>query len=176
MTGGARRCRRGAARHSKEGTMMHRPLFGTSCALLARWSGRPDSNWRPPAPHAGALPGCATPRPDNHRISHPAAGCNSVARRYFRHAPAPDFWPRRGRKRGNAGESRSAHTCFVYPVVARANRFNRPRYSECNPALQPRVSVRQLPLPYRIRSAGSGKIQPKLCHQRALKIPPAPIR
>ena len=26
------------------------------------WSGRPDSNWRPPAPKAGALPGCATPR------------------------------------------------------------------------------------------------------------------
>ncbi len=31
---------------------------------LARWewSGRPDSNRRPPAPKAGALPGCATPR------------------------------------------------------------------------------------------------------------------
>ena len=27
------------------------------------WSGREDSNLRPPAPHAGALPGCATPRP-----------------------------------------------------------------------------------------------------------------
>ena len=25
-------------------------------------SGRPDSNWRPLAPHASALPGCATPR------------------------------------------------------------------------------------------------------------------
>ena len=30
--------------------------------LLKVWSGRPDSNPRPPAPHAGALPGCATPR------------------------------------------------------------------------------------------------------------------
>ena len=28
------------------------------------WSGREDSNFRPPAPHAGALPGCATPRPN----------------------------------------------------------------------------------------------------------------
>src|SRR4030095_5210127 len=28
-----------------------------------KWSGREDSNSRPPAPHAGALPGCATPRP-----------------------------------------------------------------------------------------------------------------
>src|SRR5260221_9704186 len=29
---------------------------------LVRWSGRRDSNSRPPAPHAGTLPGCATPR------------------------------------------------------------------------------------------------------------------
>src|SRR5215470_11317102 len=27
-----------------------------------KWSGRPDSNRRPPAPKAGALPGCATSR------------------------------------------------------------------------------------------------------------------
>jgi hypothetical protein len=32
---------------------------------LEKWSGRLDSNQRPPAPKAGALPGCATPR---HRI------------------------------------------------------------------------------------------------------------
>lgn len=31
-----------------------------------RWSGRPDSNRRPPAPKAGALPGCATPRSSAH--------------------------------------------------------------------------------------------------------------
>ena len=30
---------------------------------LGKWSGRLDSNQRPPAPKAGALPGCATPRP-----------------------------------------------------------------------------------------------------------------
>jgi hypothetical protein len=29
------------------------------------WSGRPDSNRQPPAPHTGALPNCATPRPDD---------------------------------------------------------------------------------------------------------------
>ena len=28
------------------------------------WSGREDSNLRPPAPQADALPGCATPRPE----------------------------------------------------------------------------------------------------------------
>src|SRR5438477_4657888 len=27
-----------------------------------KWSGREELNLRPPAPHAGALPGCATPR------------------------------------------------------------------------------------------------------------------
>ncbi len=26
------------------------------------WSGREDLNLRPPEPHSGALPGCATPR------------------------------------------------------------------------------------------------------------------
>src|SRR6185436_5692182 len=30
----------------------------------SQWSGREDSNFRPPAPHAGALPSCATPRPN----------------------------------------------------------------------------------------------------------------
>jgi hypothetical protein len=30
--------------------------------LPVAWSGRPDSNRRPPEPHSGALPDCATPR------------------------------------------------------------------------------------------------------------------
>jgi hypothetical protein len=29
---------------------------------LRNWSGRPDSNRRPPVPQTGALPDCATPR------------------------------------------------------------------------------------------------------------------
>ena len=33
-----------------------------SWALQPNWSGREDSNLRPPAPKAGALPDCATPR------------------------------------------------------------------------------------------------------------------
>src|SRR4051812_25742987 len=43
--------------------------------LLERiWSGRLDSNQRPPAPKAGALPGCATPRPDRETaLSHRAS-------------------------------------------------------------------------------------------------------
>ena len=39
-------------------------------------SGRPDSNWRPLAPHTSALPGCATSRTEskikkNHPNGHP---------------------------------------------------------------------------------------------------------
>src|SRR5262245_22185026 len=30
---------------------------------VRKWSGRLDSNQRPPEPHSGALPDCATPRP-----------------------------------------------------------------------------------------------------------------
>ena len=41
------------------------------------WSGREDLNLRPPAPKAGALPGCATPRLGVHslfaKINHPKA-------------------------------------------------------------------------------------------------------
>ena len=41
---------------------------GADCSapvLQKKWSGRLDSNQRPLAPHASALPDCATPRPDS---------------------------------------------------------------------------------------------------------------
>src|SRR3954451_21866957 len=34
----------------------------TTVSCSEEWSGRSDSNARPPEPHSGALPGCATPR------------------------------------------------------------------------------------------------------------------
>src|SRR4028118_926482 len=37
-------------------------------------SGREDSNLRPPAPKAGALPGCATPRGDRDEYSKAVGG------------------------------------------------------------------------------------------------------
>src|SRR5665811_1350613 len=37
-------------------------------AWVREWSGRSDSNARPPEPHSGALPGCATPR--GRRVYH----------------------------------------------------------------------------------------------------------
>ena len=50
-----------------------------SCGTLIVWSGREDSNLRPPAPHAGTLPGCATPRRDElYRQRQGLATCNRV--------------------------------------------------------------------------------------------------
>ena len=46
-------------RQCKGPRLMTWPLLD---AIPEKWSGREDSNFRPPAPHAGALPGCATPR------------------------------------------------------------------------------------------------------------------
>jgi len=43
------------------------------------WSGRPDLNRRPPAPKAGALPGCATPRHVRHPILAQLARLSSWA-------------------------------------------------------------------------------------------------
>jgi hypothetical protein len=48
------------------------PVAGTA---WNHWSGRPDLNWRPPAPKAGALPGCATPRHPSYNMKR-----RSVAR------------------------------------------------------------------------------------------------
>ena len=36
-----------------------------TCRSPCKWSGRQDSNLRPPHPQCDALPGCATPRPRN---------------------------------------------------------------------------------------------------------------
>src|ERR1700738_15632 len=55
------------------------------------WSGRQDSNLRPPAPKAGALPGCATPR--KARVQYQR--CRERARR--------SGW-RRGRAPGGSGQ------------------------------------------------------------------------
>ena len=41
--------------------------------MFEKWSGREDSNLRPPAPEAGALPGCATPRHYKLRYGEDAA-------------------------------------------------------------------------------------------------------
>jgi hypothetical protein len=43
------------------------------------WSGRGDLNSRPPAPKAGALPGCATPR---HELPYQADCYSSVVSKF----------------------------------------------------------------------------------------------
>src|SRR5581483_2841203 len=54
-----------------------------------KWSGRLDSNQRPPAPKAGALPGCATPRP-----TLPSYRTSSTQPRAARLTPSPPRPPR----------------------------------------------------------------------------------
>ena len=62
----------------------------------ARWSGRADLNGRPPAPKAGALPSCATPRRQHYPIltgrpqvlQHFATGFTAL-RAAWRGAPHP---------------------------------------------------------------------------------------
>ena len=51
------------------------------------WSGREDSNLRPPAPHAGALPGCATPR-DNGGWNRSRTGVHGFAGRCMTTLPS----------------------------------------------------------------------------------------
>ncbi len=55
-----RRCRNQAAIFSN--LNLRDCFLWTSNRVMMYWSGRPDSNWRLPAPKAGALPGWATPR------------------------------------------------------------------------------------------------------------------
>src|SRR3954453_7368559 len=44
---------------------------------VSRKSGREDSNLRLPAPKAGALPGCATPRARPRNVVETSRGCNT---------------------------------------------------------------------------------------------------
>src|SRR3989454_951264 len=56
----------------------------------ANWSGRGDLNARPPAPKAGALPGCATPRLSTSLIlKHFLPSCNSLCSRRSRLCSRP---------------------------------------------------------------------------------------
>lgn len=59
------------------------------CSLL-NWSGRQDLNLRPLAPHASALPGCATPRERQsiQRLSQTATGELVPARGSLHEAPS----------------------------------------------------------------------------------------
>ena len=53
------------------GKKLSEAVFSIACnqfPVASYWSGRPDSNWRPLAPQASALPGCATSRHDRLRL------------------------------------------------------------------------------------------------------------
>ena len=53
------------------------PLRQVGPAAPPAWSGRADLNGRPPAPKAGALPGCATPRHGS--VPDQREGCDVLA-------------------------------------------------------------------------------------------------
>ena len=88
--------------------MLRRPLLYPT-ELQARdvrkWSGRADLNGRPPAPKAGALPGCATPR-RGYPISGPRRRTRTGTARP-RAAPAPPARPR-SPDRGDVGPRSSS--------------------------------------------------------------------
>src|SRR5436853_2878303 len=58
-------------------------LLLTGNRLLYFWSGREDLNLRPPAPKAGALPGCATPRTLENPITYYCGKPSMVKARNF---------------------------------------------------------------------------------------------
>jgi hypothetical protein len=72
------------------------------------WSGRPDSNRRPPAPKAGALPGCATSRRVRHlnsTFTHAAGATASLAEGRGMRPTAPA-------NRAQTGQEPRDSTCF----------------------------------------------------------------
>ncbi len=92
-------------------------------SLLFQWSGREDSNFRPPAPHAGALPGCATPRPNlrlyrRPRVKTSEAGCG-FPRVPAGRRPARACSPARRRPRWRCSSSRAPRRA-VRPLRFRA--------------------------------------------------------
>ena len=94
------------ANRPRDGANPGRPRASSS-------SGRPDSNRRPPAPKAGALPGCATPRggekvrlPPGHPVTKWSSG--RVGRRHGRRPAAPCPALRPGESGLAAGRGRPA--------------------------------------------------------------------
>lgn len=77
------------------------PKFGGWLSFRAYWSGRLDSNQRPPAPHAGALPDCATARhalkgPHTYETPPHGVNCFLAIALFLVTYPAP----KRSRRRG----------------------------------------------------------------------------
>src|ERR1039458_5826762 len=57
------------------------------------WSGRGDLNARPPAPKAGALPGCATPRHSTYLIlNYFHEQCNDLSRQPCQNRAKTPSW------------------------------------------------------------------------------------
>lgn len=75
------RCFRRSLRSCAEKRQQKRPSLQMTCFVI--WSGWRDSNSRPLAPHASALPGCATPRTEKRSISRLLQKSNSPKEKNF---------------------------------------------------------------------------------------------
>jgi hypothetical protein len=99
------------------GVAMRSPPHRTPSQRKRTWSGRRDSNSRPLAPHASALPGCATPR------------------------LADDCTVRVNRIRVASAQGRAAAARVKFALARQASRFSKARIS-CNRArMAPLVSA-----------------------------------
>ena len=84
------------------------PVPPARCRTVGWWSGRRDLNSGPPAPKAGALPGCATPR-HALRLHYTrlaianAAGLEGRLSQAGRQQNKPCFWPTRNRRQPGRG-------------------------------------------------------------------------
>ncbi len=106
-----------------------RVLQGVLCFsnLLMPWSGRPDSNWRPSAPKADALPDCATPRRDFTRCCfdfNPIRACVSAPC-----ARLPRTTPDATIEKAHGGYSSEAERLTVAQDVVGSIPTSRPRHT-----------------------------------------------
>ena len=63
--------------HSRPNFKINRTHFPVRVRFSLKWSGQRDSNSRPSAPKADALPGCAMPRRDTHFLPIDRRGDNT---------------------------------------------------------------------------------------------------
>ena len=92
---------------SQDNPSLRQGPLALASAHLQNWSGRRDSNSRPSAPKADALPGCATPRKAQHYTAKPCSRSNAKCPTLRKPAPPPYTHPACTAASQSAGSSRS---------------------------------------------------------------------
>lgn len=117
-------CRRVTGQWRGRGCGMEKPCHGVLNRDWGRWSGRQDLNLRPPAPHAGALPNCATPR--RYAVRH-CFESRSLPRRGRNHTCIGCIWEALFTKINCAETAALPRVQHAVPECARAADRNRQR-------------------------------------------------